>query len=146
MTRTEYPVQERIARMPESPQVVPKGMRTTIICMRVIAGAYIGLGIGVGLLVHISGQYTDVFPPEMFWLLAVLGSILAVQCLLMAVCVEIIIRDLNRLKYWAWLVALITLITHIPTPLILPGILGTVGLVNPEVKAAIEKRHSSNGA
>ena len=118
---------------------MPKRLQMTIICLHISAGLYIAIALGVVLFLYLYIKNPEAIPPDDAAILSVAGVLVAVMSIAMAAFIEIVIADLRRLRYWAWIAGLIICGIYVPSLFAVLGVLGLLGLLDVETQAAFKK-------
>jgi len=119
---------------------MPKRLQMTIVCLRISAGLYIAIALAVILFLCFYIKNPEGIPPDDAAILSVTGIIVAAMSIAIAIFVEIVIADLRRVRYWAWIAGLIICGIYVPSVFVVLGVLGLIGLLDAETQAAFRKQ------
>jgi hypothetical protein len=111
---------------------MPERLIITVVCLHISAALYVLSGL-MALVLFINLPIPDPdFPALAF------GIGLFVLCLVLAIGVEITIWGLRKLKYWAWIMALVLCGLYIPSLFFILGGLGLWGVLDARTQAAFQ--------
>jgi hypothetical protein len=114
------------ARLKESPE---GRIRLTILALRISEGLYVLIGLCFPIFIISFPEAQEQYP---IWI----GICTGLFSVGFAVFVEIVVRALNRRKFWGWVAGLCLSGLYIPSLFLPLGVMGLVGLLDPASRAA----------
>ena len=108
----------------------PEGrIRLAIIALRISEGLYVLIAL---CLPAVALSFPDVQEQLPIWI----GICTGLLTIGFAVLIEIVVRALNRRRFWAWVAGLCISGLYIPSLFLPLGIMGLIGLLDPVSRAA----------
>lgn len=107
----------------------PGRVRLAILALRISEGIYVLLALCPPVLLISVQEVQEQFP---IWIAACTG----VFILGFAVFIEIVVRGLDRGKFWAWVAALCISGLYIPSLFLPLGLMALIGLLDQDTRAA----------
>ena len=109
----------------------PPGNRTrlTILAFRISEGLYVLIGLCLPILTISFQEVREQYPVWISVCTGLLGFGFAVFT-------EIVVRALNRRKFWAWVAGLCISGVYVPSLFLPLGVMGLMGLLDPASRAA----------
>lgn len=117
---------------------LPGRLRLTVVCLHISAGLYVLVALGAVLVPLLL---IPSLPPEeaaAAGIFVIFGLFFALICIGLAIGVELVTWHLTKLRYWAWITAIVICAFYL-TSLFLPlGALGLWGLLDAGTQAAFQ--------
>ena len=108
----------------------PEGrIRLTILALRISEGLYVLIGLCFPI---VAISYPEVLEEYPIWI-GICTGLLTVG---FAVFLEIVVRSLQRRKFWAWVAGLCLSGLYVPSLFLPLGVMGLIGLLDPATRAA----------
>ena len=117
---------------------LPNRLKMTIVCFHISTALYVLLGLGFLLILVNIPPDPDL--PRSFG--PIVGVIVLILCLVFAAGVEVMVWGLKKLKYWAWIMAIVNCAFYISSIFFILGGLGLWGLLDSETQAAFNEARS----